>query len=333
MRNKSFIILLSVLGILILVYIIQHSSTGRKSATESYIQLFPDLNPSSVSYIKAFKQEYPDSGLAFARKEGQWVVSSYYDAPGKQSDIEKILQDVKIIKGEVRSTKPELFDDYEITDDLALHLEFLSPDSLTVAHFLIGKGVQQASRSSFIRNYNSDTVYMANENFISRFAVWDAEPSKKMPVNRWTELKMTDINKDDVQSIEIVAKRKTYLFEKKEQATEDILEPIEYVWQQTKPKKGKVLEDKDIQNILNRITTIRGNDILKSDNLAKLGLVKPKYVASMTTTDGETTSFEFGNMADTTSKNVYAMVKGKPFVYMVTNYYFSSLFEKPFEKD
>ncbi|OQX91069.1 MAG: hypothetical protein B6D58_08935 [candidate division Zixibacteria bacterium 4484_95] len=310
MRNKSFIVLLSVLGVLIIVYIIQNLSTGRKSATESFIQLFPDLNPSSVSYIKVYKQEYPDSGLAFAKKEGQWVISSYYDVPGKQSDIEKILQDAKNIKGEIRSTKPELFDDYEITDSLALHLEFLGPDSSEVAHFLVGKGVKQASRSSFIRNYNSDTVYMVNENFISRFAVWQAEPSKKMPVNRWTELKMADVNKDDVKSIEIVAKRKKYLFEKKEQATEDTLEPIKYVWQQIKPKKGKIL-----------------------DNPAELGFAKPKYIASITTTDGETISFEFGNMIDTTSKNVYAMVKGKPFVYKVTNYYFSSLFEKPFEKD
>ncbi len=333
MRNKSFIVLLSVLGVLIIVYIIQNLSTGRKSATESFIQLFPDLNPSSVSYIKVYKQEYPDSGLAFAKKEGQWVISSYYDVPGKQSDIEKILQDAKNIKGEIRSTKPELFDDYEITDSLALHLEFLGPDSSEVAHFLVGKGVKQASRSSFIRNYNSDTVYMVNENFISRFAVWQAEPSKKMPVNRWTELKMADVNKDDVKSIEIVAKRKKYLFEKKEQATEDTLEPIKYVWQQIKPKKGKILEDKDIQNILNRLTTIRGNDIFKPDNPAELGFAKPKYIASITTTDGETISFEFGNMIDTTSKNVYAMVKGKPFVYKVTNYYFSSLFEKPFEKD
>lgn len=333
MKNKSFIILIAVLGALILVYVIQQVSTGKKSVGESLIQLFPDLNPSSVNYIKVYKQEYPDSGLAFAKKDGQWVVTSYYDAPGKQSDIEKILQDMKGLMGEVRSTKPELFDDYEITDDVALHLEFLGPDSSEITHFLAGKGVPQASRSSFIRLYGNDTVYMANENFISRFAVWNAEPSKKMPINRWIELKMTDVNKEDVRSIEIKAKRKTYLFEKNEQVSEDTLEPTKYVWEQTKPTKGKILEEKDITAILNRITALRGKDIIKPNNLAELGLTKPKYIASMTTTEGEMIRLEFGDIADTTYKDIYAMVKGKPFVYKVVNYHFTSLFEKPFEKD
>lgn len=333
MKNKSFTILIAVLGILILVYVVQQISTGKKGVGESFIQLFPDLNPSSVSYIRVYKQEYPDSGLAFAKKDGQWVVSSYYDAPGKQSDIEKILQDVKALQGEIRSVKSELFDDYEITDDVALHFEFSGPDSSEITHFLAGKGVPQVSRSSFIRMYGNDTVYMANENFISRFGVWDAEPSKKIAVNRWTELKMVNVEKDDVQSIEILTKRKTYLFEKKEQVSEDALEPIKYVWWQAKPKKGKILEEKDITAILSRITTIRGKDIIEPKNLAELGLTKPKYIASMTTIEGEMISLEFGNMADTTSKDIYAMVKGKPFIYKVANSHFTSLFEKPFEND
>ena len=333
MKTRNLTILVAVLAVLIVIYIIQQLSPGKKSVSESLIEIFPDFNSSSVSQIKVYKQDYPDSGLSFAKKDGIWLVASYFNAPAKENDIDKLLTDINTLQGEIRSVNADLHDDFEIADNTALHLEFSGPDSTIFARLLIGKGVPQASRSSFIRKYNTDTVYKANENFLSRFAVWNAEPAKKMPAKRWADMKMTDADKNTVSAIEIKAKRMTYSFEKVEEPAEDTTLPPKSVWKQIKPKKGEILKDKDIQTILNRLTKLNANEIVGNEILSEHGLTKPKYSAGFTTEDGQSTKINFGAVADTTSEARYANVEGKPFVYKAAKYNYESIFVNPFKKD
>ena len=333
MKNKNFAIMVGVLVVLIVIFLFQQLNTDKKSISESMIDIFPDLNAASISAIKVYKQDYPDSGLSFVKKDGAWLAASYFNAPAKENDIEKLLNDIKALQGEIRSTKSELFDDYEIADNAALHIGFLGPDLSEVAHILIGKGVPQASHASFVRKFNTDTVYMANQNFLSRFAVWNAEPSKRMPGKRWAEMNITDTDKELVQSFEVKAKRKIYQFEKKQKPAEDTLAPPKYIWQQIKPKKGKILEENDIQAILNSIVRINSQEIVNDEIIKEYGLTKPKYSASFTTIDGKSTLVSFGNAADTSSNAYYASVDDKPFVYKTGNYNFESIFVNPFKKD
>jgi len=333
MKTRNFTILLAVLAVLIVIYAIQQISTDKKSVSESQIDIFPDFNSSSVSQIKVFKQDYPDSGLSFAKKDGIWLVTSYFDAPAKENDIDKLLTDINTLQGEIRSVNADLHDDFEIADNVALHLEFSGPDSAIFAHLLVGKGVPQASKSSFVRKHNTDTVYKANENFLSRFAVWNAEPSKKMPGKRWADMKMTDVDKNTVKAIEIKANRKSYSFEKVEEPPKDTISAPTFVWKQIKPKKGKILEDKDIQTILNRLTKLSANEIVGNEILSEHGLTKPKYTASFTAEDGQATKINFGAVADTTSKARYVNVEGKPFIYKAAKYNYKSIFVNPFKKE
>jgi len=332
MRSRNLITLAIVLGVLIIIYLVQTLGTGKKSVSDSLVNIFPDFNSSSVSYIKVFKQDYPDSGLSFAKKDGKWLLSSYFNAPAKVTDIDKLLDDVNKLQGEIRSTKSDLFPDYEIADEVALHMEFMGPDSTDLANLLIGKGVPQASQASFARKSGSDTVYMANVNFLSRFAVWNAEPAKRMPGKRWTELKMAEIDKDKIGSFEIKVKKKDYLFEKKEEISQDTLEATKFVWQQIKPAGDKLKEDQ-ITGIVGRLTNLRANDIVGNEILPEYKLSKPDYVVSITSDEGLITSIDFGAETDTTGNMRYAMVEGQPYIYTIAKYNFESIFVTPFKKD
>ena len=334
MKNKNLIMLAGILGILIIIYLVQQLNTGRKSVSESMIEILPDFNSSSVAGIKVYKQNFPDSGLSFTKKDGAWIISSYFGAPAKESEMEKLLTDINALQGEIRSVNPDLFADYEIADDVALHLEFNSSDDSEIAHLLIGKGVPQASRASFVRKFNTDTVYKANENFLSRFAVWNAEPSKKMPAKRWAELKMANFDKEKAGKIELKLKKKNYLFEKQQEIVkEDTIETTKDVWKQVKPSKGKKLDEKAITGILNQISNFRGSEILGDDVLKEHRLTKPSYIANVITEDGVKSSFIFGAETDTTGNARYAMIEGKPYIYKVAKYGFESVFVKPFEKE
>lgn len=333
MKSKNLIILVAVLGILVIIYLIQSLTTSRKSVSESVVNIYPDFNSSSVSYIQAFKQLYPDSGLYFAKKDGLWVITSYYGAPARQTDIDKLLEDIKKLQGEVRSTNEGLFSDYDIGDDQALYLEFLGPDSTVIADILIGKGVPEASSSSFIRKAGSDTVYMANQNFLSRFAVWNADPGKRLTEKRWAELKMADFDKEKVNQIALKDNKKDYRFERQaELVKEDTTETTKYTWKQVEPAKN-ALDSKKIDDILNRLSNLRGSEIVGNEIQEPYGLENPKYSATVSDSAGQVYAYYFGAETDTTGNNFYAAVAGKPFVYKIAKSNFEALFVNPFKKD
>jgi hypothetical protein len=329
MKNKSFVLLIAVLVVLVLTYVIQQFSTGHKTISETLVKLFPDVDSASVAYIRVYKADYPDSGIGFAKKDTGWIVSSYYGGPGKKAEIEKIIGDVVNLTGEVRSSDQALLGDFGLGDKEALHFEFYKSDSTLMRHFLAGKGLANAARSSFVRNFNDNTVYKANENLISRFAMWDAPANKRITVDRWLDLKMANIVADSVKAFNLNVKGKAYSFIKETEMSTDTLTPAKSNWKQVEPTKGKILESKDILDILNRLGRLRGSDILRSDNLASLGLDKPTESANLVLEDGRKFGFVFGAMADTT-KARYAVMEGNPFIYKVAGSICESIFENPF---
>jgi hypothetical protein len=334
MKNKKSVMLIGVLGVLIVIYLLQQLGADKKSLSESMTDIFSDFNTSSINTISVYKQDFPDSGLHFTKKDGVWLIPSYFNIDAKEKDIDKLLTEIKSLQGEIRSTKAELFSDYDITDNKALHIELFGADSSGIAHMLVGKGVQQASKASFIRKLNSDTVYKANQNFLSRFAVWNAESSKKMPGKRWANMMVTSsFERDKIESFEITTKRKTYQFMKKQMIPQDTLAQSTFVWEQVKPKRGKILEDKDIQDIVDRLIGINAQEIVNTEVLSKYGLAKPKYYAKYTSSNGDITKISFGNTTDTTSASYYVSVNTKPFIYKVAKYNFESAFIDPFKKD
>ncbi len=332
MKSKNMIILVVVLAVLVVIYLAQNMGSDKMTVSESLLDLYPDFNSSSVTAIKAYKQDYPDSGLMFVKQDNNWLVESYYNAPAKVSEIEKLFTDIDNLQGEIRSLNQDLFSDYDIEDAKALHVEFLGSDNSEIAHILFGKGVPQASRSSFLRNYGQDTVYMGSENFISRFAAWNADPAKRLPAKRWVEMKLADFDKESSKQIELVKGKTKYLFEKQEQSVmEDTVETTKEVWVQVKPSKDK-LDEMKIDGILSRIGALRAMEIVSGEILPDQGLVDPKYIAGVTLKDGATQVFSFGAETDTTSSAYYVKVEGRPLVYKVAKFNFEAIFDQPFEK-
>lgn len=331
MKNRNFLILIAILAALVLIYVVQQFATGRKSLSETEQTIFPGLDSTSVKYVKVFKRDYPDSGVVFARQDTAWIVTSHFNAPAKNADVWKLISDIKTLSGEERSSSSELLADYDLTDSLALNIILLNESSSPIAHMLVGKGLAGAGRSSFIRKDGDNTVYKANENFLSRFSLWDAKPYTKIPINRVVDLKMASIAVDSMKSLQLIAKGKTYLFERQQQSIGDSATPAQYSWQQTEPSKGKSLEDRDIAGIASRLCSMSGTDLLRSDNPAAFGLDKPQYQANVLFNGGSKISFVFGAMADTVSKMHYTVVDTKPFIYKVSDPVVQGLFENPFK--
>jgi hypothetical protein len=230
-----------------------------------------------VVKIDVFKQDYPDSGLHLERRDDIWVVVNEYRSPAKQADIEKLIDDLQNVGGSVRAESADLYDEFEITDEKALQIEFYDPDGAGLLHLYVGKG-GGTGRQSFVRIAGSPVTYLADINFISRFAAWNAPPEKKLPTDRWLELKLCDIERNDLMTFEIVRSKVTFQFANVEEPSEDSLTPPAMVWTQVSPEKGLRLEESKIRSLSSSVAGVRAKGVVDPANKDKFGLDEPSNI-------------------------------------------------------
>jgi hypothetical protein len=186
MNKKIMYMMLIVLALLLVISYALKSLDSPDGAPESLSALKIEFDPDSVAGIDVYKQEYPDSGLHFVKVDTLWVITNEYNAPAKQADIASLLKDLQEAGGQVRGESADLYDDFEISDDKALQIELFGSAGAKLLHLYVGKG--GSGRECFVRLAGSPTVYLADNNFISRFAAWNSPPEKKLPADRWLEL-------------------------------------------------------------------------------------------------------------------------------------------------
>jgi hypothetical protein len=328
--NKKIIYTLS--AVLVVLVIVSYVLRGLDRATTSPASLSElqiEFDPGQVASIDVYKQDYPDSGLHFARHESGWVVVNAYGSPAKSEDVEKLLADLEEVKGTVRGESVDLYEDFDITDEKALQIELFDSDDSKLVHLYVGKG--SAGRECFVRLAGSPIVYLADGNFISRFAAWNAPPEKKLPTDRWLQLNLCDIDREAITSFKIGKKKMNYEFALIEQPSEDTLTPPVKAWRQISPEKGMKLEESKIKSLSSSLAGIRASDVVDPSERGKYGLDKPDYILWASDDQGNTAEIDFGKKMED-GEDRYAAVKGRESVYRINESTFERFFVKPFEK-
>ncbi len=329
MNKKTIYTLLIVLVALIVVSYALKGLDRATRSSESLNELRIEFDPGEAVKIDVHKQDYPDSGLHFARHESGWVVVNAYSSPAKEEEIEKLITDLKEVKGSVRGESADLYEDFDITDERALQIELFDSDDSKLLHLYVGKG--SAGRECFVRLAGLPVVYLADENFISRFAAWNAPPEKKLPTDRWLQLSLCDIDRNAMTSFKIGKKKMNYEFALVEEPSEDTLTPPIKAWKQISPEKGMKLEESKIKSLSSSLASIRASDVVDPSERSKYGLDKPGYILWASDDQGNTARIDFGNKIDD-GEDRYAAVKGRESVYRVDKSTFERFLVQPFEK-
>lgn len=330
MNKKIIYTLMAVLVVLIVVSYALKGLDRATSSPESLDELRIEFDPGEVVKIDVYKQDFPDSGLHFAKLESGWVVVNAYSSPAKVEDIEKLITDLTNVKGSVRGESADLYEDFDITDEKALQIGLFDSDDSKLVHLYVGKG--SGGRECFMRMAGSPVVYLADENFISRFAAWNAPPEKKLPTDRWLQLTLCDIDRNAMTSFKISTGKTDYEFALVEEASEDTLTPPVKAWRQIRPQKGIKLEESKIKSLSFGLTGLRAADVLDRSEKSEYGLDKPKYILRAGDEQGNTTEIAFGSTIDD-SEDRYAAVKGRESVYKVSKSTFERFFVQPFKTD
>jgi hypothetical protein len=330
MNKKIIYVLLAVLVVLVVVSYALKNLNRATSSPESLNELQVEFDPDMVTRIDVYKEAYPDSGLHFAKRESGWVVTNEFDSPAKEEDVDKLLTDLNEVKGSIRAETADLYDDFEIGDEQALQIRLSAADSSELLHMYVGKG--SGGRECFVRLSGSPTIYLADNNFISRFAAWNAPPEKKLPTNRWLELRLCDIDRDAMTSFKITSGKNVYEFALLEEPSEDTLTPPTKAWKQIAPDKGKNLEESKIKSLSSSLAGLRATSVADPSKRDEYGLDGQKYILWAADGGGSTAVIDFG---DKTGENDdrYASVEGRDTVYLVNKSTFERFFVKPFETD
>jgi len=328
--NKKMIYILATLFIVLLaVSYIQKGFDRATGTPETLDELKLSFDPDSVTGINVFKQHYPDSGLHFQKLETDWVVASEYNAPAKQSDVQKLIDDLRNASGSVRGESADLFADFEITDEKALQIEFYDSARNKLLHLYVGKG-GGTGRECFIRLAGSPKIYLAGENFISRFAAWNAPPERKLPADRWLELKLYDIDRNNMTSIRILKGKTAFEFANVEIPSEDTLSAPSKAWIQISPEKGSKLEESKIRGLASAISGLRAKGVVDPAFKDQFGLSNPRNIIRAGDMTGKEAEIAISDPVNVDEER-YVIVKGRDSVYKIDKSTFERLLVEPFK--
>jgi len=327
MNTKTIGILFIVLLVLVGIFLIRVYVGGPKTSSESLNALNIDFDQSKVAAIQVFKQDYPDSGLYFVKQDTIWQVANEFNTPAKVSDIKQLIADLDSVSGTIRGESADLYPDFDITDELAIQIRLTAEDGSLLAHVYVGKGGD--GKSCFMRLPGSPVVYLANNNFISRFGVWQASPEKRMPTNRWMELGISPFKREEIGAMTVKTPKTEYQFELVEVASEDTTAAPDKAWKQLKPTKGYILDETKIRGLAGTLTGLRGTAVANPENRDKFGFPDPANIITMT--NGKATVIKFSDKVNE-AEDRYVMVEGRETIYIVNKGTYERTFVTPFEK-
>jgi hypothetical protein len=330
MDNRTMRILIAIFAALLAVFFIQKYTGGPSKNTESLSELKFEFDPQAVQLIQVFKQDYPDSGVYFARRDTGWVVVNEFNTAAKKEDVQKILDDLLKVSGSVRGESEDLYNDFEIDDRRALQIKFVGADNSQLLHLYVGKGGPDG-RSCFVRLPDSPKVYLASENFISRFAAWAASPEKKLPTDRWMNLKVSPITMPEMAVFKMHTPKTDYEFVQVVTPPVDSGAAPAKTWKQVSPSKGLTLDENKIRGLQSTVANLTAQSVANPANAGAFGLDKPSYSLYLTDTLGNSSQIIFSDKIDTLEQRL-VMVQNRPTVYRINKGNFERVFVTPFEK-
>jgi hypothetical protein len=197
-------------------------------------------------------------------------------------------------------------------------------------HVYVGKGGPDG-HSCFMRLPGSSKVYLADNNFISRFAAWAAPPEKKLPTDRWMNLRLCPLKQAEIASFKLQTPKTIHEFAQvSEPAADTAAAPIK-TWKQVSPTKGTVLEESKIRSLLGSVSNLSAFGVADPALATSHGLDKPSHTVWVSDTLGNSAVISFSDKIDTLEQR-YVSVSGRETVYKVNKPLFERVFVTPFEK-
>jgi len=344
MKKSTVIAIVVVIVGLAAVATIQKILQNRRMAApeEHFVKILPkDMRAADIHKIDIHRGEKKEDAVVVERKGDGWIVASKFNSKGDEKNITDLLSDIKKLTGEVRTKKASLHEDFEITDEKAVHIALYDRKGKLYRDLLLGKKGDRYSEG-FVRLAKSNEVYLADKNLLSNLGVYgeDDEPDAK----KWLDLKIIDEDKEKLAKVELEMPGKQVVLEKKEKKKEEEEKPEEeeerpgepeekdeekkeYEWVLTKPETDFKVKDSGITSLLSSISSFSGEDVADPAKTDAYGFDPASYTATITLDDDAAKTLLVGKKAEEDDKR-YAKLKGEDTIYLLPNHKITGVFKK-----
>jgi hypothetical protein len=336
MSAKRLLPLIVILGVLVIAAVVlkRQPAPPRLAEETGFERLVPQSLPAeSVHGVDLYQGAKPQEVLRLRRQDGTWVAASYYNAPVQTDKINKLLQALGTLEGELRSEKAELLGDFRLEESQALHL-LLYTDNLDtpVLHLLAGKG---SGRNGFVRLANKTQVYSVNLNVPSEAGLSGTAAEQSPQAKPWLNLQIQDIPKEQVTALVLHTPERALHFALQQEpaATTAGATPeatTKTRWQLTAPQVSYAVKQAGPEGLVSTLRTLRADDIADPAKIADYGLDNPVYRAVLTiqaaNQEARQVSLLVGHAVPEQSGKRYARLDTQGPVYILPGWTFTRVF-------
>ncbi|MCT4613516.1 MAG: DUF4340 domain-containing protein [Marinifilaceae bacterium] len=250
MLSKNIKIFGVVLVVLAIVYFASDLIDNKQK--RNFKKYLVELNKEDVQAFKIYSKNYSQTNN-FIFEEDKWYIADEDKKYIADEDkINRLMDDLKHLKTKALASRNDsLWENYQITDSLAVKLVLLDKKKNELAELIIGKtdykqlpnpsGRPQYDVSTFVRPTKGKSVYTVDGSIGSTI---------RQPLQSWRDKYIFKFDKKNVESIELTnLEGGNFSIVKKDS-----------IWQ----VENKVIEEKDLTNYLNKIYRLRGSSFAEN---------------------------------------------------------------------
>ena len=119
------------------------------------------LGRERVARISIEREDRPGQAGVMVLDEGGWLLSSRDDAPVSDDRVDRLLEAVDGLVGEVRADDPSLLPEFMLAGDGAIHLRFDDAEGDELVRLVVGKRGPRSNRS-FVRPEGDDRAWLGH---------------------------------------------------------------------------------------------------------------------------------------------------------------------------
>ena len=205
MKTKKLkVIVVFVLILLVLALAkknIQQGYRASKENVESSLDITKGLTLESISRTTLYKGFDLLNKIVLKKgSDGNWILESRFNAPGRKDLVEGFLRELRDLKGELRADSKELLGDFQIDDATGLHIILESGEGKVLKHLVVGLK-KPGLNGNFVRVYDSNKVILVPNELLMRLALFNNE--SPLLDNNFLDLRILSFDPSQVNRIEV----------------------------------------------------------------------------------------------------------------------------------
>ena len=340
MKPKVLIRLAALFAVLLVIVVIREWMRDAPSL-EQQVDLTPlapaDVAAEDIDKIELWAGAQPDEKVILVRDGDAWRVSTHFDAPAKQADVDTFIEDLLGLRGEFRDRAPDetARARYEVGTDQAFHVAaYAGTGDEADVHVLFGKAPD--FRTVFVRRAGGEDIYVEQTNLRREAGVVSDDGEAVPEADNWLDMTVLDLDEAALERIALRMPDKAFALAKQAVESETggaegegaatVLTPAEFEWVLADTPANLELKEQGVQNLLNKAASLNATDIVDPGALASYGLDTPAYRIELAVADEDDVVLEAGR-PDTEGPGYLRVAGAEPeVVYELSTFNFEQLF-------